>query len=110
MCDVERRLVDSTLPSMLGQDQTGSSEPSMAWSIVTELTQLSRRTRVLLRHPFIAFSPDFRKQETNPYVMNPAVLLLPLAILCLWTPAAVFCSSKLRDKLRKPIRRRDEGI
>jgi hypothetical protein len=42
--------------------------------------------------------------------MNPAVLLLPLAILCLWTPSAVISSSEVKEKLRKPIRRRDEGL
>jgi hypothetical protein len=42
--------------------------------------------------------------------MNPTFLLLPLAILCLWTPSAVLSSAKIREKLRNPIRRRDEGM
>jgi hypothetical protein len=42
--------------------------------------------------------------------MNPAFLLLPLAILVLWTPAAAISSSEVKERLRKPIRRRDEGL
>jgi hypothetical protein len=42
--------------------------------------------------------------------MNPEYYLLPLALLCLWTPAVVFSSAEVRDKLRQQVRRHDDGF
>jgi len=42
--------------------------------------------------------------------MNPEYYLLPLALLCLWTPAVVISSSEVRDKLRQQVRRHDDGF
>jgi len=42
--------------------------------------------------------------------MNPDFLMWPLALLCLWTPSAVMFSARVREKLRNPARRRDEGL
>ena len=42
--------------------------------------------------------------------MNPDYYLLPLALLCLWTPAVVMSSAEIRDKLRQQVRRHDDGF
>lgn len=42
--------------------------------------------------------------------MNPDYLLLLLALIGLWTPAAVFSPSSVKTKLRLAVRRRDDGI
>src|SRR5580658_4667632 len=42
--------------------------------------------------------------------MNPAFLFLPLAILCLWIPTTIISPSGVRERLRNPMRRRDEGL
>jgi hypothetical protein len=42
--------------------------------------------------------------------MNPDYYLLPLALLCLWTPAAVISSAEVREKLRQQVRRHDDGF
>jgi len=42
--------------------------------------------------------------------MNPEYYLLPLALLCLWTPAVVVSSAEVREKLRQQVRRHDDGF
>jgi hypothetical protein len=42
--------------------------------------------------------------------MLPPIILLPFAVVCLWTPTALVSSPQIRERLRKPARRRDEGI
>jgi len=42
--------------------------------------------------------------------MNTDILLWPIALFCLWTPSAIFFSANVRERLRHPMRRRDEGI
>ena len=42
--------------------------------------------------------------------MTPELLLWPLSLLLLLTPSSVMFSQQIREKLRNPIRRRDEGI
>jgi hypothetical protein len=42
--------------------------------------------------------------------MNPDFFLWPLALVLLWTPSAVMISARMRERLRHPARRRDEGI
>jgi len=42
--------------------------------------------------------------------MNPDYLLLPFALLCLWTPAALVSSKGVREKLRQQVRRHEDGF
>ena len=42
--------------------------------------------------------------------MNPEYYLLPLALLCLWTPAVVVSSAEVREKLRQQVRRHGDGF
>jgi hypothetical protein len=37
-------------------------------------------------------------------------LQLPIGLVCLVVPSTILCSSKVREKLRKPIRREEEGL
>lgn len=42
--------------------------------------------------------------------MTPDFFLWPLALVLLWTPSAVMISARMRERLRHPARRRDEGV
>jgi len=42
--------------------------------------------------------------------MNPEYYFLPLALLCLWTPAVVVSSAEVKEKLRQQVRRHDDGF